>query len=227
MPSLRRLSRPALGIAIAMAAMTHAMSGSAEEGKSPEHNAAFSGRVLGSDANRHDASACFIRSYDAVHLAQHPDQKVTRILVLLKREGESSEEDVSRWRFRFGVNLRRDPASYRTGGDCGPARIETEPGDMKGKLVLGCGVDCEGGGITVEPGVQKETIRVHLSSIRISRPEGGASSKPAPNAEPDDPDTGRLEGGRDDRLFLLRRTKITDCLALAYDDEDREALGLK
>ncbi len=113
---VRCVSRPALAFALAVAAMAQAMPASAEDSKSAAHTAAFSERILGSDANRHDASACFIRSYDAAHLAQHPDQKVTRILVLLKREGQSSEEDVSRWRFRFGVNLRKDPASYRTGG---------------------------------------------------------------------------------------------------------------
>jgi len=225
--ALAALPSARLAFALVIVSSACSVPALAQQGQSRAHSAAFSQRILGSDAGRHDASACFIRTYDAVHLAQHPDQKVTKIIVLLKRQEEGSEEDVARWRFRFGVNLRKDPASYRIGGDCGPARIETEHADLKGKLIVGCGVDCEGGGLVVEPGVQKETIRVHLASIRINRSEGQPDSMSAPNAEPDDPATGRLEGGKDDRLFLLRRTKITDCLPLAYDEEDREALGLK
>ena len=48
--------------------------------------------------------------------------------------------------FRLGVKYRAKSGDYRSSGDCGHGKFIDEKSD---EAMLGCGVDCDGGGIDV------------------------------------------------------------------------------
>ncbi len=78
-------------------------------------------------------------------------------------------------------------------------------------MAIDCGVDCEGGGISVAPGLKPNTIQVGLEKIRMNYggKDGGAHSRD-------------IESGVDDRTFILQAVKLDDCKPLTYSDEERE-----
>jgi hypothetical protein len=68
--------------------------------------------------------------------------------------------------FRLGVSFRHRPGAFDSSGDCG--HIKSSESEQ-GKTQLGCSVDCDGGGITVELVRDDKSTLVRLDSIRIWR----------------------------------------------------------
>src|SRR5579859_2905120 len=89
--------------------------------------------------------ACFTRSYDSEHLAEHPQQKVSVMKLLLTAE-KYPEDNEMNYSFRLGVKYRNKSGNYDSSGDCGHGRFTDE---KTNEAMLGCGVDCDGGGINV------------------------------------------------------------------------------
>jgi hypothetical protein len=155
--------------------------------------------------------ACFVRVYDSDHLARHPLQKVSAMKLLVAAE-RVPEDKMLNYSFRLGVKFRNRPGDFDSSGDCGHGRI---PENASDKSQLGCGVDCDGGGITVELTSEAKSTLVRLDSIRIWR-----------NNKPEDEGL-NLEGGADDRVFRLDRARLEDCRPLVHDRKELAAIRTK
>jgi hypothetical protein len=86
--------------------------------------------------------ACFVRRYDASHLAQHPKQKVSAMKLLVTAE-DAPEDKTVNYSFRLGFKYRHRAGNFDSSGYCSHIVAENTGGEIR----LGCGVDCEGGGI--------------------------------------------------------------------------------
>jgi hypothetical protein len=180
----------------------------AQESKAGKSDQGFAKRLFGGEVTAKKKSyVCFVRHYDAAHLAQHPQQTVKSMKLLVTAEILPEDEQLN-YGFRMGLKLRKKSGDYGAGGNCGHAKA-TE--DDEGREHLGCGVDCDGGGLTVELKEDNKSILVKLDSIRISR-----------NGNDDE---GRDSlGAKDDKMFRLDRAPIEQCKSLAYDAEERAAM---
>ena len=146
-----------------------------------------------------DAKLCLARSYDARHLKRHPDQTVTKVVLYLRyvplsdedgtlvsTEDGGTEKRAFRYDFTFAATVK-GKGTYYAAGDCASAEG------------IGCGVDCDGGGIEIEPLAEKETVLMRLERIRMTPGCEGEG------AEVD------LEGGEDDKVFKLRPAPLSVC----------------
>jgi hypothetical protein len=168
----------------------------------------FVQRVFAKPLGNEKIYACFIRRYDAAHLAQHPKQKVNSMKVLLSAERNAEDESL-RFSFRMGVTFRNRSGTFQSAGDCHhPEVTETETATPQ----LGCGVDCDGGAIEVALTNNDKSVVISLEEVRIWRPNY------------DSGDSQRLKAGADDRSFRLDRTKLIDCGSLADDRKELAAL---
>ena len=152
--------------------------------------------------------ACFVRVYDSAHLRRHPLQKVKMMKLLVTGETAEDKQGLS-YSFRMGVAFAKKPGNFDSSGDCGFGPMaESTPG----KTVMGCGVDCDGGGVTVELKPDNEAALVRLERIRIWQ-----------NNKPDE-DGLDLSGGADDKLFRLDRAKLGQCRSLITDRKELAAI---
>lgn len=186
----------------------------AEETAKPDD---FSQRMFAGKVPASKAFACFARRYDAAHLAQHPQQKVRSMRLLVTAE-KSKELESLGYAFRLGVGFRNRPGAFDSMGECRHAQPgEGEGEDRAGPAHLGCSVDCEGGGISVDLADDNKSVRVEVANIRIWR-HGKAG---------DDEAETELQGGADDRVFRLDRVSVAECAGLAVDREELAALRRK
>ena len=61
--------------------------------------------------------ACFVRHYDAIHLARHPKQKVNAMTLLVTAENPP-EEKTTNYSFRLGVKYRHRSGNFNSSGYC-------------------------------------------------------------------------------------------------------------
>lgn len=158
------------------------------------------------------AYACFVRRYDADHLARHPLQKVSVMKLLLTAEHVAEDQGLN-YSFRLGVDFRNLPGDFDSSGECGHAQASETP---SGAIEVACGVDCDGGGITVEAVKDGKSVMVKLESVRIWRAN-----------KPDEEAAHMLEGGADDRVFRLDRANLNDCASLVTDRKELAAMRRK
>lgn len=118
---------------------------------------------------------CYVRSYGALHLSQHPDQRVTRFAIT---------PDFVTAAPQLAVELRLDLRGANGGAFAAYAVCENE-GD-----VLYCAMEGDAGGFQISP-ARNRAILVEVSSLGMTfENEGGFTT---------------LERDRgDDRSFLLR-----------------------
>lgn len=155
-------------------------------------------RIFGRDPGNGAAHACFVRRYAKAHLASHPDQNVTAMTAFVSRqEGADGYYSVS-----MQVNFRQLNKPFQVSGSC------NESSD--GKQALGCGVECDGGSLSVR--VKNE------ESILVDIPESVRLFDPSATDEFADLPMG-ARFGSDDKLFRLDRADLRDCLPVIYDDE--------
>ncbi len=190
-----------------------------------QRDAAFANRVFAGAPPRAKNYACFVRRYDAEHLAQHPLQKVSVMKLLIAAE-HVADDPVLEYSFRLGVNFRDRPGNFDSSGDCGhaptiepPDNPDIPPEDkttLPDGIDFSCGVDCDGGGITVNLAHNDTAVIVKLERVRIWK-----------GKDPDDGAETALQGGADDKVFRLDRTSLNECAALAYDRKELAALRHK
>ncbi|MGY8711554.1 hypothetical protein RAD16_37965 [Bradyrhizobium sp. 18BD] len=106
------------------------------------------------------AYACFVRRYDAEHLARHPKQKVASMKLLISAEFDKEDKELHN-SFRLGFRYRHRSGDFDSSGSCGHAMF-TKNGP---KVRLGCGVDCEGGGIGVALSKDDKSVIVRLARV--------------------------------------------------------------
>lgn len=186
----------------------------------PPAPADFANKLFISGVTANDKSyACFVRHYDAAHLARHPQQKVTVMKLLVTGEGKPADEEemkekgpLTNYSFRLGLRFRDRAGNFDSSGYCGyPRAIEETPD----KLRLGCSVDCDGGGISIEMANNDKSTLVRPTRVRIWQ-----------NNQPDD-EGADLSGGADDRVFRLDRVKLEECRTLITDREELAAIRRK
>ena len=149
------------------------------------------------------AQACFVRTYDADHLKRHPKQKVTELVLFLRyitlseedatlisTENGGTEKQYFRYDFTLAVKVKDRDATLYASGDCASGEG------------IGCGVDCDGGGIEIEPiAGNDDTVLVRLERIRMTLGCG-------------DGEEVELEGGADDKVFKLTKAPRPLCQAM-------------
>ena len=180
---------------------------------------AFAKRMFAGSAPQPKGYACFVRRYDAAHMAQHP-QKVTVMKLLITAE-MVPDDKVLEYSFRLGVNFRDRPGDFDSSGDCGHAAVTKVPDDADAAIPAGvdisCGVDCDGGGVTVSLANNDASLIVKpIDRIRIWK-----------GKNPDESAATALNAGADDKVFRLDRTKLDECTSLVADRKELAAMRHK
>ena len=124
------------------------------------------------------AYACFVRRYDPDHLARHPLQKVSAMKLLVAAEvpqDEEIKEKIINYSFRLGLKYRHRSGDFDSSGSCN----HFVPEDRGHEIHLGCGVDCDGGGIDVAMSKDDDKSAV----VRVERVRIWQNSKPDEEAE--------------------------------------------
>ena len=157
------------------------------------------------------AYACFVRRYDAEHLAKHPKQKVASMKLLVSAEVDGEDKQLHN-SFRLGFRYRHRSGDFDSSGSCHHTVLTKEGNEVR----LGCGVDCEGGGIGVALSKDDKSAIVRLAQVRVWQ-----HNKPDEDAERS------LVAGADDGIFRLDRTDASECAALVTDRKELAALRHK
>jgi hypothetical protein len=181
---------------------------------------AFAKRMFAGGAPQPKGYACFVRRYDAAHMAQHPKQKVTVMKLLITAE-MVPDDKVLEYSFRLGVNFRDRPGDFDSSGDCGHAAVTKVPDPAETAIPAGtdivCAVDCDGGGVTVSLANNDASAIVRpLERIRIWK-----------GKDPDESAATALNAGADDKVFRLDRTKLDECTPLVADRKELAAMRHK
>ena len=172
--------------------------------------AAFDSRMFGGQplANAH---ACFVRRYDADHLAQHPKQKISAMKLLVEAE-DAPEDKTINYGFRVGVQYRDRPGDFDSIGYCDHA-IASEAGHG---VQFECNPDCDGGGMTIALSKDNKSAIASLGHIMVRD-----RSKPGDDASE------TLSAGADDKVFRVDRADLSECAELVTDSKELAALGHK
>jgi hypothetical protein len=184
-----------------------------EEGIDKAKAAAFDIRMFTRPPGK-KAYACFVRRYDPDHLARHPKQKVSAMKLLVTAEIPQEEEIKEKvtYSFRLGLKYRHRAGDFDSSGSCN----HFVPEDRGHEIHLGCGVDCDGGGIEVAMSKDDKSAIVQVERVRIWQ-----------NSKPDEELSDALVGGADDKVFRLDRADTRDCAALVTDRKELAELRPK
>lgn len=132
-----------LWIVATVASLVGANACHAQDGVDKARAAAFDGQMFDSPLSQ-KTYACFVRRYDANHLARHPKQKVSAMKLLVTAE-DAPEDKTVNYSFRLGFKYRHRVGNFDSSGYCNHIVAENTGGEIR----LGCSIDCEGGGIDV------------------------------------------------------------------------------
>lgn len=171
---------------------------------------AFNARIYAGTPGQ-TAYACFVRRYDAEHLARHPKQKVATMKLLVSAEIDSEDKQLHN-SFRLGFRYRHRSGDFDSSGSCHHVVFTRDDGEIR----LGCGVDCEGGGVGVALSKDDKSAIVRLARIRVWQ-----------HNKPDDEAERSLVAGSDDGIFRLDRADNSECAALVTDRKELAALRHK
>ena len=180
-------------------------------------DAAFATRMFAGAVPKPKAYACFVRRYDAAHLAAHALQKVSAMKLLITAE-VVPEDKAFDYSFRLGVTFRDRPGDFDSSGDCGHAptvkALDANEAAVPDGIDFTCSVDCDGGGISVNLAHNDAALIVKpLQRIRIWK--GKDFDEAAATA---------LNAGADDKIFRLDRVKPDECASLITDRKELAAL---
>lgn len=167
----------------------------------------FAKRLVAAKSVDHKAFACFVRHYDANHLAHHPQQKVSAMKLLVS-VARLPEDEQLHYAFRLGVKFRDQVAHFETSGDCGHPAVEVAGGSLR----IRCSVDCDGGGIEASLADGAKSVMVKFDDIRLDPAE--LANQAGVDDDPDHDGHVILRAGADDRVFRLDRADIADCKSL-------------
>jgi hypothetical protein len=200
---LRTTLLAALTAAIAGVNFTACASGS-------EDDEAFQKRLFGHVLDAKKTHACFSRVYDSGHLAQHPQQNVRTMLLLVT--GNSDGDNGASYGLNLGVTFRKSGTHFESAGSCGAIHDTAAGGGSAG--VAHCGVDCDGGSI--------EVAIKDAKSVLVSIPDGARLWRAGSND--DEPGNTRKRFGADDKVFRVDKVALTQCLPLASESKEKAAL---
>ncbi|MEH2624865.1 hypothetical protein V1292_002920 [Bradyrhizobium sp. AZCC 1719] len=181
----------------------------ARDGVDKAKATAFDGQMFGSPLSQ-KTYACFVRRYDANHLARHPKQKVSAMKLLVTAE-DAPEDKTVNYSFRLGFKYRHRAGNFDSSGYCNHIVAENTGGEIR----LGCSIDCEGGGIEVAMKDDRSAL-IRLERIRIWE-----------RNKADDDASNDLVAGADDRIFRVDRADLRECAELVTDRKELAALRRK
>ena len=98
----------------------------AQEGVDKAKATAFDNRMFGGPLSQ-KTYACFVRRYDASHLAQHPKQKVSAMKLLVTAE-DAPEDKTVNYSFRLGFKYRHRAGNFDSSGFCNHVVAENSGG---------------------------------------------------------------------------------------------------
>jgi hypothetical protein len=170
----------------------------------------FDKRLLQLVPAQDKAESCFLRRYDTAHMKARPKQRVEAIGICVSVERMAPEEkgEIVRYiyNFDFAAKLKGKPEIAKTGGECGFAYMPPEEQKRIASKPIWCGIDCDGGGVSVDPRKDGAELLVRLERIRVSSECGGGD---------DESKSYDLTGGTDDKVFIIPRTSVEDYRAFA------------
>lgn len=114
--------------------------------------------------------------------------------------------------FRIGFQYRHRSGDFDSSGSCHHTVLTKDGSEVR----LGCGVDCEGGGLGIALSKDDKSAIVRLESIRVWLHNKATEA-----------DDRALVAGSDDGIFRLERTDNSECAALAYDRKELAVLRHK
>ena len=194
-------------IAAAIASVVGASACHAQEGVDKAKATAFDVRMFAGPLSQ-KTYACFVRRYDASHLAQHPKQKVSAMKLLVTAEGAPEDKTVN-YSFRLGFKYRHRAGNFDSSGFCSHIVAENTGGEIR----LGCGVDCEGGGIDLALSKDSKSAIIRLERIVVWN-----------RNKPDDDAADALLAGADDNISRVERDELRECAELVTDRQELAAL---
>jgi hypothetical protein len=168
----------------------------------------LAGRLFGDAVGAEKSYACFVRRYDAAHLAKHPRQQVSAMKLLVTAETDPESKTLG-YSFKLAVRFRGRTETFQSGGGC--SRGE---GNETGQL--GCGVDCDGGGIDLMLAKDDQSVLLKTERARIWRDDADDEEQHLPQL-----------GAADDRAFKLRRASLDACEMLMKDHDEVAAASRK
>jgi hypothetical protein len=150
-------------------------------------------KLFGRDPGNAAAHACFSKTFDDAWLKAHPHQNVAGMMVYVARR----YVDDTVWHSgTMQLHFRDSTSTFHATAECG----------LDGN-VLGCSIDCDGGGYQMTV-VSKSELGVAV--------DGRLRYYDISEA----PTDARTVGFRDgDKNFSLLRTDLRDCLPLVADEE--------
>ncbi|HEY2136264.1 MAG TPA: hypothetical protein VGH49_10265 [Xanthobacteraceae bacterium] len=166
----------------------------------------FARRLFAAKSIEQKTYACFVRTYDATHLAHHRKQKVSAMKLLIAVDKPPEDAELH-YVFRVGIKLRNRKPGYASDGDCGHAEVLAK---KDGGIQVSCGGDCGGSGMSIALGPDDKSVTVRLNEIAI-----WLADNPT-----DDSAQMELKGGADDRVFRLDRVSNEICAPLAREGEN-------
>jgi hypothetical protein len=193
---------------LAFGAVMVAVAAASPNAFAADSGSAFASRLFDGPVKQ-KSYACFVRVYDADHLARHPRQKVSAMTLLVTAE-KVPEDPALNYSFQLGLELRNRPGAFESSGNCGHA-------DSATSAHLGCSIDCDGGGLGVDLAADNKSMIVKVEQIRIWRQ----------NHPDDEASNHSLVAGADDRLFRLDRASLMTCKPLITDRKELAALRRK
>jgi hypothetical protein len=189
----------AAAMLVLIGAASASAAGDAAADRDRAKNEEFVNRLFAGPLTKNKTYACFIRQYDAEHLARHPLQKVSAMELLVTAE-TVPESDGPSYSFRLGVRYRDKSGAFDSSGDCHHSEISA---DTDNEARLDCGVDCDGGRISIGLTKDYKATLIRLERIRIWR-----NNKPEDEAS--------LVAGADDKIFRLDRAGLEECIGAIY-----------
>ena len=144
-----------------------------------------------------DRKVCFARTYDRAHLKKHRKQKVTALLFQLRyhRHDPEKEHPQGQRNYYFGMSaqVKGQKKTLYASGECVP-----------GEGGFHCGVECDGGGVSVERDPKGNAITIRLDD-RIRMTIG---------CDGEEDDMIDLTPGGDDKIFRLHKASLSACRSL-------------
>ncbi len=169
----------------------------------------FAQRMFATKSLDQKPAACFVRTYDAAHLARHPKQTVTAMKMLIAGETLEGGSSIS-YSYKLGVNFRNRNGDYASNYDCGYPEVS----DAKLGAEVSCHDGCEAGGIVIALARNSKAIIVKLESVAV-----WLADKPQ-----DESAQFEFKGGADDRVFRLERVDMENCKSLIKVGDEVAAL---
>ena len=161
----------------------------------------FAQRMFATKSFDQKNSACFVRTYDAAHLARHRRQTVTAMKMLVSAEKLADDGQLS-YSYELGVNFRNRKGDFASSFQCGHPRVWD---DKHGRVDIICHDGCEGGdGVVIALSPDAKSIIVKIDSVAL-RP----ADQPAATAT-----YFEFAGSPDNHVFRLDRVDPDKCKSL-------------